>query len=517
MNTHLIHNDDATFVRNRLSILPDAFKKKILSDHVSNLSSKTRREANLELIAVTEKVDSTITHRLNRANINADENDLKAFAKIQASWCKQSWNYLKGKPLKDPYTEIVSRIREMGINLPLIRENPTYTDMLSLIRRAITPTWWLRRLRKTQSLDIERMARTLNLVSKTNQIYVSNENLKRYVHQQKEQQSYLENMIAENEDGDTYFLSELKENSISDPYIKKSELMVRCRGFEELAQRRGFIGLFITLTCPSKYHRSYGVSGESNPAWNGLSVTDGQDYLKEVWARIRASLDRQDIRIFGFRVAEPHHDGTPHWHMLFFVAPSQSDAIKDTFLRYCLEEDGTEHGALENRVTFIDIDPKKGSATGYIAKYISKNINGDGLDMGVYGENPTIAAQRVTAWASIWGIRQFQQIGGAGVSVWRELRRMETVADSDSILEQAHTAADNSDWEGYQIAMGGINIPNADRPISIVYWNEVNTDTGEIISNQYGELKAPSVYGLEFNGETFNTRPHLWKISRAYD
>ncbi|MBO1916561.1 replication endonuclease [Providencia rettgeri] len=59
-------------------------------------------------------------------------------------------------------------------------------------------------------------------------------------------------------------------------------------------------------------------------------------------AKIRAAYARAGIRVFGFRVVEPHHDGTPHWHMLLFVRPEQVDELRDIFCYYTRLEDSEE-------------------------------------------------------------------------------------------------------------------------------------------------------------------------------
>ena len=63
--------------------------------------------------------------------------------------------------------------------------------------------------------------------------------------------------------------------------------------------------------------------------------------------------------------------------MLFFIESEKLDALKKIIRHYALEVDGDEKGAAENRCDFKQIDPNKGSATGYILKYIAKNILGN--------------------------------------------------------------------------------------------------------------------------------------------
>ncbi len=95
------------------------------------------------------------------------------------------------------------------------------------------------------------------------------------------------------------------------------------------------------------------------------------------------------IHVYGFRVAEPQHDGTPHWHLLLFMPPKDVKQVGSIIRDYAMREDGV------------------------------------GLDGDIDGGEPESAAERVRTWA--------QHLGHTSVSAtWRaacervaELRRLD--------------------------------------------------------------------------------------------
>jgi len=184
-------------------------------------------------------------------------------------------------------------------------------------------------------------------------------------------------------------------------------------------------------------------------------------------------------------------------------------------LALSLEEDGDEKGTSENRCDFKLIDPKKGSATGYLAKYVCKNIDGKDLDKGGYGEDPIMAAQRVEAWASCWGIRQFQQIGGAAVTPWRELRKLTKLVNEDESLIEIHNAADSGDWASYTTLMGGVFCIRKSQVIRPYYEMEMNKETGLIKASWFDGLITKKLKGILHKGKEIITRIHTWQLGKA--
>ncbi|EOD9911721.1 replication endonuclease [Klebsiella pneumoniae] len=396
-------------------------------------------------------------------------------------------------------------------------------DIAPAVIRMFTESWWRNRLRRVASAWREHLQIAVGNVSKKRHAYASKNCVTDWREQKRRTREFLKGLDLEDEDGNRISLIEKYDGSVANPAIRRCELMTRIRGFENICNELGYVGEFYTLTAPSKYHATT-KAGYRNSKWNGASPSDTQSYLTGLWARIRAKLHREEIRIFGIRVAEPHHDGTPHWHMLMFMLPEDVERVRLVIRDYAWEEDRHELRSDKGKKARFHaeaIDPEKGSATGYVAKYISKNIDGYALDGETDDESGELlkeTAPAVSAWAARWHIRQFQFIGGAPVTVYRELRRLadtETAHGLSVEFAAVHDAADAGDWAGYVNAQGGPFVRRDDLQVRTLYEPRAEF-------NQYGEetICIRGVYDSAVGADTpILTRLTQWKIvpKRAVD
>ncbi len=396
-------------------------------------------------------------------------------------------------------------------------------EIAPAVMRMFNEVWWRGRLRRIASAWREHLQIAVGNVSKKKNAYASKNCVTDWREQKRRTREFLKGLDLEDEYGNRISLIEKFDGSVANPAIRRCELMARIRGFENICNELGYVGVFYTLTAPSKYHATT-KAGYRNSKWNGASPSDTQSYLTGLWARIRAKLHREEIRIFGIRVAEPHHDGTPHWHMLMFMLPEDVERVRLIIRDYAWEEDRHElrsDKAKKARFHAEAIDPEKGSATGYVAKYISKNIDGYALDGETDDESGELlkeSAPAVSAWAARWHIRQFQFIGGAPVTVYRELRRMadpETARALSVEFAAVHDAAHYGRWADYVNAQGGPFVRRDDLQVRTLY--EPRTEF-----NQYGEetVCIKGVYDASIGaGSPILTRLTQWKIvpKRAVD
>ena len=483
-----------------------------LERHYLRVAEETSyRQANLSLLELESRL------LLADLNLTWADSQLQAFAEEKAAYCQEVTRLSRnGGALQ----QCLDHMNRYGIepNFKTVKRSSE-----GWLKRFQDPVWWRRQIRIRRKRALEGIARDLGIVSKRGSQYCSKWGLSLHRQEQKRNRKLLESYTATNGEGQSFTLAELADLSVSNPAVRKAELMVRVRGFEEVANFLGHAAEFYTLTTPSRMHAQLS-KGVPNPRFDGTTPRQAQAYLAHTWAVARAALSRLGIQVYGFRVAEPHHDGTPHWHMALFMRHDQVQQVRETIRHYALLEDGDEPGAQRHRFEAVAIDSDEGSATGYIAKYVSKNIDGEGIEVDDETGRPgKESAEHVRAWASTWGIRQFQQIGGPSVTVWRELRRLDS--GEDGVLEEARQAADSSDWAAYVMAMGGPTLPARDRPIRAALWIEEDTieervdiSTGEILTTyrtRYGEKPVGRIFGLLSSGRYVLTRFYRWTVERA--
>ncbi|WP_426054699.1 replication endonuclease [Janthinobacterium sp. PSPC2-1] len=416
-------------------------------------------------------------------------------------------------------------------------ELPEFDALGDTIARLVDARWWRRQLRKRVKRAFEAGNIRLGYVNYRAEPYASNDAVLSRLAQNRRNAAALAATLVQNENGQQFSIAELAEKTTANKAIRRGELMLRINGFEQIARECGDQGIFITWTCPSRFHAMQ-HSGKPNDKFDGSTPREANAYLGKMTSLCRSALARRGIGLYGFRIAEPHHDGCPHWHLLLFVRPTakyKTVHLQDVagrairiMKRYAWRVDRGEPGAFARRLDVKRIDWAKGSAAGYIAKYVAKNIDGvaehktkEGyvVTADTEGDVELTPSARVESWAACWGIRQFQQWGGAPVTVWRELRRIEEgmLNEAPAAMRRAWDAVQKIDgekracWAEYLRAQGGALVPRKELVVTLA------KDEKTVIG-RYGETLRTTPYGVRCSdliGVVFKSVRHTWTPVQA--
>jgi hypothetical protein len=356
----------------------------------------------------------------------------------------------------------------LGYTPPSVQTSDPESIHAALMRMACA-TWWRRQGRKLAARGIEAEALAQNAVNAKRSPYVSAQTLAWFHERRRQTQLFLDETDLVAEDGEVISLAVAAAASVSNPEHRRAEMMIRVRGMDALyapidqPPKIRWHKYMVTWTLPSRWHRCGGFAGNTNSKHDAVCTPRaGHQEILRQWAQARANLHKRGIKTgehyAGVRVAEPHHDGTPHWHIVLFIKPEHAAAVRAELFKQALMESPTEKGAEAHRMR---IEIIRGDAAAYCAAYISKNIDGE----TTHGEMPhghidefegeskrltdaSDGATRAQAWARVHGIRQFQFFGAERVTIYRELRRARAPVQLD-LIEPLREPADRGDWRAY--------------------------------------------------------------------
>lgn len=385
------------------------------------------------------------------------------------------------------------------------RRNPVPYELIpGSLARMLCADWWYRKMWQMRCEWREEQLRAVCLVNKKASPYVSYEAVIHKREQRRKSLEFFRSHELTNEQGDTLDMEDVVNASSSNPAHRRNEMMACVKGLELIAEMRGDCAVFYTITCPSRFHATLN-NGRPNPKWTSATVRQSSDYLVDTFAAFRKAMHKRGMRWYGVRVAEPHHDGTVHWHLLCFMRKKERRAITALLRKFAIREDREELGNNTGpRFKSELINPRKGTPTSYIAKYISKNIDGRGLANEISketGRSLRDNAEHVNAWASLHRVQQFRFFGIPGRQAYRELRLLAGQAARQQAdkkagapvldnlrLDAVLAAADAGCFATYIMKQGGVLVPRKHHLVRTAY--ELNDEP-----STYGD-HGIRIYGI---------------------
>ena len=433
--------------------------------------------------------------------LDAACSDLFVTDDVKPEEVRQAWERVAAEAMRlDVIPPAFERLRRKKH-----RRKPVPYDLIpGSLARMRCADWWYRKMWQMRCEWREEQLRAVCLVNKKASPYVSYEAVIHKREQRRKSLEYFRSHELVNEQGDALDMEDVVNASSSNPAHRRNEMMACVKGLELIAEMRGDCAVFYTITCPSRFHATLN-NGRPNPKWTSATVRQSSDYLVDTFAAFRKAMHKSGMRWYGVRVAEPHHDGTVHWHLLCFMRKKERRAITALLRKFAIREDREELGNNTGpRFKSELINPRKGTPTSYIAKYISKNIDGRGLANEISketGRSLRDNAEHVSAWASLHRVQQFRFFGIPGRQAYRELRLLAGQAARQQAdkkagapvldnprLDAVLAAADVGCFATYIMKQGGVLVPRKHHLVRTAY--ELNDEP-----STYGD-HGIRIYGI---------------------
>lgn len=256
---------------------------------------------------------------------------------------------------------------------------------------------------------------------------------------------YAKNTAFISNEGETISAEKLL-NPINRDNNRYAEYTTRFKGIYNLAQKQGYesAGL-ITITVPPEYHRMLTVNNGKksipNKKWNGKMPTEINNLFNKAWRQARARWSKRNLNQHWLKAAQPHKDGTPHWHITLIAKTEQqkNEMLKDleeTMLNNFKTEKVAEYK--KRGIKFDEFKDKNGKpeiagALHYGLKALSYLLPTEEDEQDNRSKDEV---ESIAEWSKIWKIRRFSTSHGKS-TLWKLLRRTEDTNHPAQIAAKA--------------------------------------------------------------------------------
>ena len=318
--------------------------------------------------------------------------------------------------------------RKVGIHPP----SPKKSDD-AVARRFLDRTWWKRVMRYALYPRREQVARDIGLVKE----YSSRAGRQTRRAMLRRQAEFVAAASArEKATGKEIPLEQLAKAKIEG---EQARLVAKATGLLRYADEQGWQSAMITITCPGEFRR------------DGTTIAEALDYLRGVWARIRAAAHRKGLKVAGAGVFQPHKDGLPHMHD--FVIGPEADLAEfvEIVQEHALRLYPDEPGADEHRVDVRYEDRRKGRLSSYLLRYVVREY--------ARPSEPTAndrTGSAVDAWYAMHHCRRIFWHGLPPDLWWESHRRCTRRQAKSRRVRQLRKAARSGDYCRWLSEMGGV-------------------------------------------------------------